>query len=99
MEETGRSHRGLRSDLAQSGQARPPDFTALLGEGPQVEIAEPDRPVAVIALGQRDRLFPHSLGPIARALPPFDAAIAAAAAHSMPARSLPPRAFLRIPTR
>src|SRR5208283_2205897 len=54
----GRFCRVLRSGPARSDQARPSDFIALLGEGPQVKIAEPDRPVAVIALGQRDRLFP-----------------------------------------
>jgi hypothetical protein len=56
------SIRGLRSGPARSSQARTSDFTTLLGEGPQVEIAEPDRPVAVIALGERDRLFPQCLG-------------------------------------
>src|SRR5271165_3506185 len=69
--------RGLRSGPARSDQARPSDFIALLGEGPQVEIAEPDRPVAVIALGQRDRLFPHGLGQVDLAVPPLDVAIAA----------------------
>src|ERR1700676_5276841 len=99
MEETGRSHRGLWSGLVQSDQARPPDFIALVGEGPQVEIAEPDRPVAVIALGQRDRLFPQRLGQIELAVPPLDVSIAADPANLVVGRVFPHRDLFGIATR
>src|SRR5208337_4656906 len=91
--------RGLRSGPARSDQARPSDFIALLGEGPQVEIAEPDRPVAVIALGQRDRLFPHGLGQVDLAVPPLDVAIAADPVDLVVGRVLPHRDLFRIATR
>src|SRR5450432_2545838 len=99
MEETGRSHCGLWSGLAQSDQARPPDFIALVGEGPQVEIAEPDRPVAVIALRQRDRLFPHRLGQIELAVPPLDVAITADPADLVVGRIFPHCNLFRKATR
>src|SRR5271166_4712125 len=95
----GRFCHGLRSGRARSDQARPSDFTALLGEGPQVEIAEPDRPVAVIALGQRNRLFPHGLGQVELAVPPLDVTVAADPADLVVGRVLPHRDLFGIATR
>jgi antitoxin (DNA-binding transcriptional repressor) of toxin-antitoxin stability system len=99
MDETARSHRGLWSGLAQSDQARPPDFIALVDEAPEVEIAEPDRPIAVITPGQRDRLFPPRLGQVEFAVPPLDVAIAADPADLVVGRVFSHRDLFWIATR
>jgi hypothetical protein len=53
---------GSRSGRAQSDQAGPSDFIALVGEGAEIEIAEPDRPVAGahIAWARFDRDIPRA---------------------------------------
>jgi hypothetical protein len=71
------------SGLARSGQAGTSDFFAILAGGRQIEIAEPDRLVAIVTLGQSDGLFAQRLGQIDLAVLPRDTPIGGSPADLM----------------